>query len=117
MVYISVHIFIFYNFFTYFDHFLPFFWPLVIFRVKTLNIVIYAYINCINMPKIALINGISMGIFKFYHFLPFLDPFLTLFWPLVIFGVKFLLIVIWAYINCVNMKQIALINDISVGII
>ena len=32
------------------------------------------------MPKIALINGISMGIFKFYYFLPILDrflPFLT----------------------------------------
>ena len=43
--------------------------------------------------KNALINGISMGIFNFYHFFNYLNhflPFLAHFWPLIIFGVKFL---------------------------
>merc|ERR1712215_427452 len=51
------------------------FWPFVIFGVNFLYSVICAYINCVIMQKIALINGISMGIFNFYHFL-------TYFWTL-----------------------------------
>ena len=101
---------------TYFGPFFTLFWPLVIFGVKFLQIVICAFINCVNMPKNALINGISMGIFNFYNFFylfwTFFDPFLTL----VIFGVKFLQIFICAYINCVNMPKIVLINSISMGI-
>merc|ERR1712002_1365387 len=53
-----------------------------------------------------------MAIFNFYHFLPILDPF----WPFVIFWVNFLYSVICAYINCVIMQKIALINGISMGI-
>ena len=101
------------------DPFLPFwtlFWPLVIFEVKFLYIVICEFINCVNMPKNALINGISMGIFKIYHFWPILDLFMTLFWPLLILGVKFIYIFLCAYINCVIMLKIALINGISMGI-
>ena len=117
---ISMSIFKFYHFLTYLQYFGPFFTifcPLVIFGVKFLQIFICAYcINCVNMPKIALINGISVGIFSFYNFLPILDPFFTLFCPLVIFGVKFLQIFICTYINCVNIPKIALINGISVGI-
>merc|ERR1712082_591644 len=88
-------IFNFYHFLTYFGPFLTLFWPLVIFWINFLYIVLCAYINCVIMLKIALINGITMGIFNFYYFLPILEPFLTFltlydpFWPLVIFGVKF----------------------------
>ena len=103
-------------FWTYFGHFLTLFWPLVIFGVKFLQIFIWTYINCVNMQKIALINSISMGIINFYHFFTYFGPFLTLFWPLVIFWVNFLQIVICAYINCVIMLKIALINGISMGI-
>ena len=106
----------FYHFGPILDPFFTLFWPLVIFEVKFLQIVICAFINCVNMPKNALINGISMGIFNFYNFFylfwTFFDPFLTL----VIFGVKFLQIFICAYINCVNMPKIVLINSISMGI-
>ena len=50
-------------------------------------------LNCVKMPKIALINGISMSIFKFYNFLPILCPF---FYPFLAF------IYIWGQIsiNC-----------------
>ena len=75
-----------------FYHFLPIldpFWPFVIFWVNFLYSVICAYINCVIMQKIALINGISMGIFNFYHFLTYFGPFLTCFWPFVIFWVNF----------------------------
>ena len=74
-------IFNFYHFLTYFEPFLTLFWPLVIFWINFLYIVICAYINCVIMLKIALINGITMGIFNFYPFLPILDPFLTFFDP------------------------------------
>merc|ERR1712236_75428 len=75
-----------------------------------------AYINCVIMQKIALINGISMGIFNFYHLLTYFGPFLTCFWPFVIFWVNFQLIVICAYINCVIILKIVLINGTSMGI-
>ena len=107
-------------FWTYFGPFITLFWPLVIFGVKFLQIVICAFIvNYVNIPKISLINGISISIFKFYHFLTYLQffgPFFTIFCHLVIYGVIFLQIVICAYINCVNMPKIALINGISMGI-
>ena len=51
------------------------------------------------MSKIALINGIFMGIFKIYLFvLPILDPFLALFEPFMTLGY------IWGQIpiNCHN---------------
>ena len=38
------------------------------------------------MPKIELINGISMSIFKLYNFFPILDPILTLFDPFLTLG-------------------------------
>ena len=67
------------------DPFLPLFWPLIIFWVNFLYIFICAYINCVIMLKIALINGIYMSIFNFYIFFtffePFFDPFFTLFLP------------------------------------
>jgi len=59
------------------DPFLPLFWPLIIFWVNFLYIFICAYIHCVIILKIALINGISIGIFNFYHF----DLFWTLFDP------------------------------------
>merc|ERR1711942_568708 len=74
-------IFNFYHFFTYFGPFLTLFWPLVIFWINFLYIVICAYINCVIMLKIALINGITMGIFNFYHFFTYFDPFFTFFDP------------------------------------
>ena len=49
----------------FYGHFLSLYWPLVIFGVKFLYIVICSYINFVNMPKIVLINGISIGIFNF----------------------------------------------------
>merc|ERR1711942_117221 len=80
-------IFNFYHFLTYFEPFLSLFWPLVIFWIYFLYIVICVYINCVILLKIALINGITMGIFNFYYFLPILEPltFFNPFWPLVIF--------------------------------
>merc|ERR1712105_561784 len=77
---------------------------------------ICAFINCVNKPKIALINGISIGIFNFYNFFTYFGSFFTLFWPLVIFGVKFLYIVICAYINCIKIHKMELINGISMSI-
>ena len=55
-----------------------------------------------------------MSILNFYHFFTYFGPFFSHFWFLDIFGVKFLQIVIWTYINYV---KIALINGISMGFI
>merc|ERR1712215_460013 len=85
------HIWYFYGHFNFY-HFLPIldpFWPFVIFWVNFLYSVICSYINYVIMQKIALINGISIGIFNFYHFFTYFGPFLTFFWPFVIFCVNF----------------------------
>ena len=78
---IIMGIFNFYLFFSFFGPFFDLFWPLVIFGVKFLYIVLCTYINCVYIPKITLINGISMGIFDFNFFFtffgPFFDPFLA----------------------------------------
>ena len=93
------------------DPFFTLFWPLVIFRVKFLYIVICAYINCVKMHKIELINGISMSIFKFYNFFyqfwtlfwPFFYPFLTLgyIWGQIIIDFHMLIYNFWKHAkNC-----------------
>merc|ERR1711942_579817 len=79
-------IFNFYHFLTFSEPFLSLFWPLVIFWINFLYIVICTYINCVILLKIALINGITMSIFNFYPFLPILDPFLTFFGPWLYLG-------------------------------
>ena len=53
-----------------------------------------------------------MSILNFYHFFYLFWTIFSHFWSLYIFGIKFLQIVIWTYIN--NVK-IALINGISMG--